>query len=103
MRIGAGAAALILLNLGPCAWAEEGAPGTSPSAPSAVQPAQAARAESPAQPPVVKKKSARPGAKGKRPREKDAEGSEAADRFEADTVIKSKYRLNGEPLEVDPD
>lgn len=35
--------------------------------------------------------------------EKDAEGTEAADRFEANTVIKSKYRLNGEVLEVDPD
>jgi hypothetical protein len=41
--------------------------------------------------------------KGKRFREKEAEGSEAADRFEADTVIKSKYEHNGQPLEVDPD
>lgn len=35
--------------------------------------------------------------------EKEAEGTEAADRFEANTVIKSKYSLNGELLEVDPD
>lgn len=35
--------------------------------------------------------------------EKEAEGTEAADRFEANTVIKSKYTLNGESLEVDPD
>jgi hypothetical protein len=41
--------------------------------------------------------------KGKRVREKEAEGTEAADRFEAHTVIKSKYSLNGESLEVDPD
>jgi hypothetical protein len=41
--------------------------------------------------------------KGKRIREKEAEGSEAADRFQADTVIKSRYELNGQSLEVDPD
>ena len=35
--------------------------------------------------------------------EKETEGTEAHDRFEADTVIKSKYQLNGESLEVDPD
>lgn len=35
--------------------------------------------------------------------EKEAEGTQAADRFEANTVLKSKYRLNGEFLEVDPD
>ena len=40
---------------------------------------------------------------GKRTREKDADGTEAPDRFEADTVIKSQYKLNGEQLEVDPD
>lgn len=42
-------------------------------------------------------------ARGRRPREKEAEGSEAADRFEANTVIKSRYQLDGESLEVDPD
>jgi hypothetical protein len=42
-------------------------------------------------------------AKGKRPREKEIEGTEARDRFQADTVIKSKYQFNGEQLEVDPD
>ncbi len=42
--------------------------------------------------------------KGKKVRrEKEAEGTEAADRFEADTVIKSQYRLDGKSLEVDPD
>jgi hypothetical protein len=39
----------------------------------------------------------------KRTREKDADGSQAPDRFQADTVIKSQYKLNGQPLEVDPD
>lgn len=51
------------------------------------------------QPAVLIKKPA----KGKRIREKEAEGSEAPGRFEADTVIKSKYHLDGQPLEVDPD
>lgn len=41
--------------------------------------------------------------KGKHAREKEIEGSEARNRFQADTVLKSKYQLNGEPLEVDPD
>ena len=41
--------------------------------------------------------------KGKRPSVREAEGTEAYDRFEANTVIKSRYQLNGEPLEVDPD
>lgn len=40
---------------------------------------------------------------GQRNREKDADGTEAPDRFEANTVIKSQYKLHGEPLEVDPD
>ncbi len=41
--------------------------------------------------------------RGKRIREKEAEGSQAPNRFEGDPVIKSKYELNGQPLEVDPD
>ena len=41
--------------------------------------------------------------KGKRPSVREAEGTEAYDRFEANTVIKSRYQLNGESLEVDPD
>ena len=34
---------------------------------------------------------------------KDADGSTAPNRFEAETVIKSRYTLDGKPLEVDPD
>lgn len=41
--------------------------------------------------------------KGKRFREKETEGTEARNRFQADTVLKSKYEHNGQPLEVDPD
>lgn len=48
--------------------------------------------------PVSKKR-----AKGKRTREKETEGSQAPNRFEAGTVLKSRYELDGRPLEVDPD
>lgn len=48
-------------------------------------------------PPVSKK------AKGRVPREKEAEGTQAPNRFESDNIIKSKYELNGQALEVDTD
>ena len=41
--------------------------------------------------------------KGRLPREKEAEGSQAPNRFDTDIVIKSKYDLNGQSLEVDTD
>ena len=42
--------------------------------------------------------------KGRRVGEKkEAEGTQALNRFEADTIHKSQYKLNGEQLEVDPD
>ena len=47
------------------------------------------------QPSVHKKK--------KLPHEKDADGSLAPNRFENDIIIKSRYELNGQPLEVDTD
>lgn len=34
---------------------------------------------------------------------KETDGTTAANRFQAETVIKSQYKLNGEQLEVDPD
>lgn len=37
------------------------------------------------------------------PLEKETEGTEALDRFEAETVLKSKYQIDGQSLEVDPD
>ncbi|MEK6706985.1 MAG: hypothetical protein AABZ06_14500 [Bdellovibrionota bacterium] len=54
-------------------------------------------------PQVQPSASHRPKLKGKKSREKEVEGTEALDRFEADTIIKSKYQYNGEYLEVDPD
>lgn len=36
-------------------------------------------------------------------REKEAEGSEAKNRFTSDPVVKSQYRVGGQALEVDPD
>ena len=50
----------------------------------------------------------KPAVKGKKKNknvssQKEAEGTEALDRFEAETVIKSRYHHNGEALEVDPD
>ena len=39
--------------------------------------------------------------KGRVPREKEAEGTQAPNRFDTDTIIKSKYELNGQSLEVD--
>ena len=46
----------------------------------------------------------RPGVKkGKRREQKETEGTEAPGRFEADTILKSPYHVDGQPLEVDPD
>jgi len=39
----------------------------------------------------------------KRDAGRDAEATADPNRFEADTVIKSTYQLDGKPLEVDPD
>lgn len=36
-------------------------------------------------------------------REKEFEGTQAPNRFEGDPVVKSKYQLGGQALEVDPD
>lgn len=86
---------VVILCAGSSAWAESPKPQETASNPSVPK-------EAPSPLPNIEtlpKKTS----KGKRVREKEAEGTEAPDRFEADTVIKSKYRLNGEPLEVDPD
>ncbi|MGK5089737.1 hypothetical protein WDW86_19470 [Bdellovibrionota bacterium FG-2] len=53
--------------------------------------------ESPTEKPTKNKK------KGTKTGDKETEGTQARNRFEADTVIRSKYQLNGEQLEVDPD
>ena len=44
-----------------------------------------------------------PRAKRENRTQKDAEGSTAPDRFEAETVIRSRYTLDGKTLEVDTD
>ncbi len=64
---------------------------TAPSDPSAAGPSQGGGVPS--------------NKKAKKPlrREKEAEGNKAPNRFEADTVLKSRYKLNGKQLEVDPD
>ena len=36
-------------------------------------------------------------------REKEIEGSQALNRFESDSVLRSQYQHQGKPLEVDPD
>ncbi len=41
--------------------------------------------------------------KGRIYREKEAEGTQAPNRFGSDVTVKSKYELNGQPLEVDTD
>ena len=46
---------------------------------------------------------ATPRAKRENRTQKDAEGSTAPDRFEAETVIRSRYTLDGKTLEVDTD
>ena len=42
-------------------------------------------------------------AKGRHSGEKETEGTKARNRFETETVPKSRYQLNGKPLEVDTD
>ncbi len=41
--------------------------------------------------------------KVKRVREKEADGSQAPNRFSGDPVIRSRYKVNSQALEVDPD
>lgn len=41
--------------------------------------------------------------RGKRREQKETEGTEAPERFEADPILKSPYSIDGQPLEVDPD
>jgi hypothetical protein len=77
------------------------APAEEPAAPQAVPSAAAAPA-----PGGEPQPASQPGSKKgriRRTREKETEGTQAPNRFEADTVIKSKYQLDGQPLEVDPD
>jgi hypothetical protein len=63
----------------------------------------AAQAPLPASPLAPSPTSTRRPRDTKRDSGKDAEGTAAPNRFEAETVIKSQYTLDGKPLEVDPD
>jgi hypothetical protein len=74
------------------AFAAEGAPAEAPAV-------QNEAAESADEAPVRSSRRA----KGKNFREKETEGTKAANRFESKNVIESSYKLNGESLEVDPD
>ena len=76
------------------------APGAPPSAP--VTSDQKTPATDPDSDTVQKAKPIQT-RKGPRIREKEAEGTEAPNRFEADPVIRSKYQHKGQSLEVDPD
>jgi hypothetical protein len=111
-------ASLILLSSVPAlallcepAFAEEGVDAQSTPAAESTSPAASGNesegADSAAEPIEPTRKSSasqsRSRKKGGQPREKDTEGTEAPDRFQADTVIKSEYELDGQKLEVDPD
>ena len=94
-----------LMVAGSAVLADEASPPATPAAPAAPQTAVETPSEpnpaptsDSAAPPVAKPRRVRRGA-----REKEAEGTQAPNRFEADTVIKSQYKLDGQPLEVDPD
>lgn len=83
------------------AWAEdapaaqvEPAAQAAPAAPQEAAPAEAAPIPVEATPPRKQRRM---------PVIKDAEGTTAPNRFEAETVIKSRYSLEGKKLEVDPD
>lgn len=76
--------------------AEAETPAAAPAPESTAAPAPAQEGDAPA-----RKTSSTE--KGKRRSEKEAEGTQAPNRFEADPVIKSRYELDGQPLEVDPD
>ncbi len=83
----------LLLLLGSIALAEEATVKPERETPAVAAPHVHKRMKNQA----VRSRKARP------PREKETEGTEAPDRFQADTVIKSEYEVDGKKLEVDPD
>lgn len=78
------------------------APSNSPSAEKASEPALQHSAQSSPQSPAKSQKR-----KGRAPREKEAEGTQAPNRFDSDIIIKSHYvdpnDPSGKSLEVDTD
>ena len=92
------ASLLIMGSFAAPAWAEDSPPESPATAPAAAEtPSEAPVAASAPKRAVKKKGRASPSA------HKETEGTTAPNRFEADTVVKSQYRLDGQPLEVDPD
>lgn len=95
---------LLILNVSaPSGWAQEAPEGKDEFTSGDAQPQEAEETEGTegteeAAPPVRKKVKGAPSAE-------ETKGSRAQRRFEADVVSKSYYRdrLNGEPLQVDPD
>ncbi len=79
------------------AWADPEAPVSPPAAASAPAP------ESATPVPAKAKAKATKSPQYKGARREDTEGTEAPDRFKADTAIQSKYQYDGKPLEADPD
>lgn len=75
---------------------------SSNTKPAAAAPASA-QAPLPGSPLAPSPTSTRRPRDAKRDSGKDAEGTAAPNRFEAEIVIKSQYTLDGKPLEVDPD
>ena len=96
-------ACLIALTCGTAhAFEDEALPPTG--SPSGEAPAPTKRKRSkPVETPVASPAAPTPRALSRIPVQKDAEGTEAPNRFQADTVIKSSYKLEGKTLEVDPD
>jgi hypothetical protein len=85
---------ILLVGIG-FVWLSSGEAEVSP--PSA-SPSPSFKSIAPQGFPLIKNK-----LRGKKKSEKETEGTEALHRFEMDTIIKSRYELNGDPLEVDPD
>ncbi len=90
---------VVALLLSSVVWAQEAPPAdTSASAAAETTPAEGEESDGgDDDAPVVVER------KVKRVREKEADGSQAPNRFTGDPVIRSRYQLNGQSLEVDPD
>lgn len=86
--------------LGVLMGVDAGAEGV-PSAPSSSQPAQTNGVT--AQPVEKPLRAEKKKVKGRVRREKEAEGTQAPNRFESDITIKSRYQYGGQSLEVDTD
>lgn len=87
----------LLLLLASVASAEEGEVVPPPPAVTAPTAPNVSASDSTVVPKTKKK------TKAPRFEQKENEGTQAKNRFEADSILKSEYRINGQQLEVDPD